>query len=154
MSRTLPPAQEFHLYYRVWVVVDFPQETITGFGPPIFTRVVLTKHGNTGYVITVCLRFSTPPSKNDIEKNKNDNEKILTNVKNFSQKLAPCRESNSGSLRWLRASVPLLLITAGHTFPVSTISATGHEKNKRDIVRNFVRGQEFFWFLGTNPKDT
>ena len=35
----------------------------------------------------------------------------------FLKKLVPCRESNSGSLRWLRASVPLLLITAGNPFP-------------------------------------
>ena len=57
------------------------------FGPPIFTSVVLTKHGNTGYVLLCVCDSPHRHQKIDIEKNKIDNKKILSNVKNFSQKL-------------------------------------------------------------------
>lgn len=68
------------------------------FGPPIFTSVVLTKHGNTGYVLLCVCESPHRHQKNDIEKNENDNEKILSNVKNFPQKIGALPRIELGKL--------------------------------------------------------
>lgn len=87
------------------------------FGPPIFTSVVLTKHGNTGYVLLCVCESPHRHQKMILKRTKTIMRKFYQMSRTFLKKLVPCRESNSGSLRWLRASVPLLLITAGNPFP-------------------------------------
>ena len=103
------------------------------FGPPIFTSVVLTKHGNTGYVLLCVCESPHRHQKNDIEKNENDNEKILSNVKNFPQK-----NSGSGRNRTCEACAGYALryhsslLQREIHFPVSTISTTEPE----NILKN------------------
>ena len=76
----------------------------------------------------MCLRVSTPPSKNDIEKNENDNEKILSNVKNFPQKIGALPRIELGKLALVtRLGTTPPYYSGKIHFPVSTISTTGPE---------------------------